>query len=272
MHDMNSNHHVARQAIERVQRVGPALYAKETIQSFILSHRTLAQNASADIIQRWARIRAYTNTVPQYETGMYELVEKAGVAAQRFVKTQTSLIVPPPHESEKCPLNPTELASTFHPDLLVGCSCLLFLLPAQVYARIGFTWGMAVFLAVTVTSVLADAVFCNHIFFDILDRIVATICFVTAVFFNAVHAPNLEWFPSALAFQTLLMLPPLCCLHQARKYPVRSAAWRCIQSLWHILSVVVITGTTDMQFSISLAKQLWDKTEPQSEKTHGESK
>lgn len=250
-------HDVAAQAFRRVQRVGPAAYAKETLKSFIQAHRGLARHASADIAQGWAKIN--TQIIPKYETGMYELASAAQQRTVEFVKTQAALCVPTVSEVPVATATPTEETTRFQPDVMVGCSCLLFALPSLVYAREGYTWGAMAFLAVTVSSVLADALFCRHQFFDVLDRIVATACFITAVLFNGSHPSNIEWFPYGLAVQALLMLLPLYCLHHARKHEVRSSAWRWIQSLWHVCGVAVIVITTDLQLSAVVIVRLWEQ-------------
>jgi len=141
-------------------------------------------------------------------------------------------------------------------DFEVGLSCLLFLLISVVLYEFGDIYGAICYVVVSFFSTLSDAVYFNHWYLDLADRVTATIgalymfWYSTQWVFREDTSQVLVWLKLAMQFLTALV--PFMYLDLCRQFPVRSENWRSYHVLWHV------TGTAAMIFSICVSQGVFD--------------
>lgn len=163
-----------------------------------------------------------------------------------------------------CPVEGKEWEEKHDPKILVDCevglSCLLFLVVSAALYSVGNMYGCVLFLTVTTFSLLADAVFVNHYYIDLTDRIFATIGGLYMVWFTT------RWFVEhqdwtqylvwvKILAQLISILTPLTYFDRCRAFAVRSKKWKESHIMWHItgawgilVSIYVSHGYLDELF------------------------
>jgi hypothetical protein len=136
-------------------------------------------------------------------------------------------------------------------------SCLLFTLVALALHLLGDGVGACVLLVVTMLSALSDAVFFNHYYLDLADRVTATIGAVYIGYAATRWLASCESWLDPLVWakagsQVATAVTPFTYLDRVRQHPVRSEPWRENHILWHV------TGTAAMVFSLLVNEGVLD--------------
>jgi len=142
-------------------------------------------------------------------------------------------------------------------DAAMAVSCASLFPLGLVYYMLGQVYLFRMISVLTVTSVLADAVFHNSRFFDLLDRYWATAC-VIAIVANAFSfladvptSTSPFWLIAAVPVQLALLLTPLSCLKKSRSFAIGSEEWRKAHAQWHYAAAVCCSLTALLSFSLA---------------------
>mmetsp|Transcript_13676 Transcript_13676/g.27014 ORF Transcript_13676/g.27014 Transcript_13676/m.27014 type:complete len:180 (+) Transcript_13676:376-915(+) len=139
-------------------------------------------------------------------------------------------------------------------DCAMAVSCASLFPLAVVYLAVGQVYLFQMVSALTVTSVLADAVFHNNPFFDLLDRYWASACVLCIVSYafswlggafslSEPNYPPLWMMLTAVPLQLGLLLAPLSFLQKSRSFPIGSEEWRRAHAEWHYCAAVCCSIT-----------------------------
>uniref|UniRef100_A0A7S0VZE7 Uncharacterized protein n=1 Tax=Hemiselmis tepida TaxID=464990 RepID=A0A7S0VZE7_9CRYP len=142
-------------------------------------------------------------------------------------------------------------------DAAMAVSCASLFPLGLVYYSLGQAYLFHMISVLTVTSVLADAVFHNSRFFDLLDRYWATTCVCAIVhyafsFLGGLPAsPSPLWLLAAVPVQLALLLAPLSCLKKSRSFAIGSEEWRKAHARWHYVAAVCCSLTAVVSSHLS---------------------
>ena len=126
-------------------------------------------------------------------------------------------------------------------DIPMMLSSIPFLVPGSIHWQLGERFEASMYLAVTITSILSDAVFCNGNKYDkyttVLDRIVASSALIAAI--------RRGWLARSAIYHRVYLLASVCFagmfLLRGRKHMSQGdiAKYRRYHMTWHMcLSII----------------------------------
>lgn len=139
-------------------------------------------------------------------------------------------------------------------DLSMAISCCSFLVPSYFFYRLKSYYMCSIFGTAIISSIGSDAIYHKNTTWDIIDRNVANLVFMSNIIFSArffwLTKINVNWIPLFMTHMNL-MYSAIYLIDKSRKFKIGSEEWRKSHFTWHWFSsyIPVISSSLSILYT-----------------------
>jgi hypothetical protein len=114
-----------------------------------------------------------------------------------------------------------------------------FIIPSYIYYIFNDYIGYLLFTIVTITSILSDGYYKNHLIYNKIDKFVATTCYIYAGI--SILIPSYYISIKIFILQNIIFPIPLLFIIKSRKCETYSDKWRKWHMSWHYCASILLS-------------------------------